>query len=182
MGAQNCWGKATGKNMKEAWNKAYREDEEYYGHQEGYSGHLNVCRFIGDVTSQHKSMSEDVFEEYLEKFLDKGEAVGVCIKEPVKNSRKIKTQVNSIAQKGARKWVTMYIAETLSGECLVEDTTKAGCIKRARKIMEQQSLQKVIVRIQKELLTGNSRCAEITYKKSAKESDGKYQFFGKARC
>jgi hypothetical protein len=182
MGEQRCWGEATGKNITEAWERAYKEDEEYYGHQEGYSGHLNVCRFIGDVTSQYKRMSEDEFEAFLERKLDRGEAVGVCTKEPVKNNNKIKTKVENIPQKGARKWVTMYIAETLTGEILVKANTQTECIKRARKIMEQQSVQRVKITIHKELLSGNKHCATITYKKSAKESDGKYYFFGLARC
>jgi hypothetical protein len=180
MGTQNCWGQAQGKNMREAWRKAYQEDEEEYGHQQGYSGHLNVCEFIGDVTSQYKRMSEDEFEEFLERKLDKGDAVGVCIKEPVTNTNKVKTKVENKPQKGARKWITMYVAETVMGDELVKATTQTECIKRARKMMEQQSYQRVIVTIRKELFQGNSHCATITYKPSAKEALGKYQFYGKA--
>jgi hypothetical protein len=181
MGMDNCWGEAQGKNIKEAWKKAKQEDEEYYGHQEGYSGHLNMCHFVGDVTSQYKRMSEDEFEAFLERKLGTNEAVGVCIKEPVANTNKVKTKVDNIPQKGARKWVTMYVAETISGEELVKATTQTACIKRARKMMEQQSFRKVIITIRKELLMGNKKCAEITYKPSSKESEGGYYFYGKAR-
>lgn len=180
MGTQSAYGFAKAKNIREAWKQAYEEDVDEYGHQQGYSGHLNNCRLIGDKTATFKNMTSNQIEDWAWENLSKGEAVGYCTKEPINNTNKVKTKVDNIPQKGTRKWVTMYVAETISGEELVKATTQTECIKRARKMMEQSSYRKVIITIRKELLTGNTRCAEITYKASAKERLGEYSFIGLA--
>jgi hypothetical protein len=181
MGTQAAYGFAKAKNIKEAWKQVYENAIDEYGHQQGHSGQLNGCRLIGDRTATFKNMTGDQIEDWVWKNLSSGEAVGYCNKEPINNTNKVKTKVNNIPQKGTRKWVTMYVAETISGEELVKATTQTECIKRARKMMEQSSYRKVIISVRKELLTGNKRCAEITYKPSAKERPGEYYFIGLAR-
>jgi hypothetical protein len=179
MGACSIILSAKGKNIKDAFNNAVEEANDYYGHQEGYSGTINTCQLVKDVTSKRPTMHPDELEQWMINNTHKREVMGYCVRQPKVNENKIKTKVDNIPQHGTRKWVTMYIAEDeWEGAVVAKAKTQTECIKKARAWVEKNPTRSVKVKIAKELQEGNRDCARITYKKAAGEKDGLYVFAG----
>lgn len=179
MGACSIVVRARGKNMKEAFRNAVEEANDYYGHQEGYSGAINTCHLIKDVSSKRPTMHPDELQRWIIDNTGKREVMGYCESAPKTNENKIKTQVHNMPQHGTRKWVTMYVAEDeWEGAVVAKAKTQTECIKKARAWVEKNPTRSIKVRIAKELQEGNRDCARITYKKAAGEKDGVYVFAG----
>lgn len=179
MGQELIYRSARGKNIQDAFKKICEEDEEYYGHQEGYSGGIHTCSLEKDVTSMLKTKSRSELEDYIAKTTSKREVWGYCIDQPVSNKNKVKSQVDVTPQKGTRKWETIYKAVTSWDELEVaRDKSQTVCIKKARVYVESNPDVSLKVIIAKELTEGNTKCATVTYKKSTTEKLGLYKFVG----
>ena len=179
MGACSIVVSATGKNMRDAFKNAVEEANEYYGHQEGYSGAINTCELVKDVTSKRPTMHPDDLERWIIDNTGKREVMGYCARQPKLNENKIKTQVINTPQKGTRKWVTKYHGvDRWTGNIVVRADKQTECIKKARAYVEKNPNSTIVIEIAKELAEGNRKCAEIKYKKAAGEKDGLYVFAG----
>lgn len=186
MGANNYTNYKRAKSMNEAYRECVEEANEECGHQQGYSGEINSsCGFI-DKTSMWKA-SKLKLEDFMNKYADgegkSEEAWGICYKEPVKNTNKIKSVVEHSVFKGTRKWELLYIPSTPSESWIgKESDNKADAVKTARDYTERTG-NTTFVRIERRLSkdSGGSRVATITYKSSPKEDRGSYVFFGLAR-
>lgn len=177
MGAELIHRTARGKNIDDAFRRAYEEDQDYYGHQEGYSGGINTCDFRKDVTHMLKTKSKSEVEDYIAENANKREAWGFCLEQPVTNKNKVKSQVDVTPQKGARKWETIYKAVTTwDGREVARDKSQTTCIKKARAYVESNPDVSLKIIIARELVQGNSQCATVTYKKAKDEKLGLYRF------
>jgi abortive infection bacteriophage resistance protein len=182
MGATEVFVKRSGMSMTEAFNRAVDDARDEYGHQEGYSGHINSCEFEGDRTSQWKNSSnKKKFIEDLQENAPKRAVYGICLKEPVASKLKTKSIVKRIPQKGTRVYETVYIAYNLSldQEVIKPQKTITAAIKLAREWTEKND-KRCFVKIDKRLVKGNSTCAEIEPKFDSKKKQGEYLFVGSA--
>lgn len=183
MGANSIVVKARGKNMQDAFKNACEEADDYYGHQEGYSGAINTCHLVKDVSSKRPSMHPDDLQRWIIDNTGKREVMGYCESPPKRNENKIKTVVENTPQHGTRKWVTVYEAvESWDGIVVATASTQTECIKKARTWVEKNPNKTVVIKIAKKLQEGNTECARIKYKKAAGEKDGVYVFAGWAAC
>ena len=179
MGAISIEVTGYGRDIREAFSNAQEEAEEQYGN-DSYNGAINNCSLIGDYTSKRPTMHPDELAELILSKTNKREVIGYCLQQPKLNENKIKTQVQNFPQEGARKWVTIYKAVDWYGKEVVRDKTQTGCIKKARAYVEKHTNTRLDIIICKELETGNSKCATISYKPAAGERLGKYLFIGMA--
>ena len=180
MGAISIVVRASGKSMQDAFRNAQKEAEDEYGHQQGYSGHINCCSLDSDVTHRRGDFEEDdYFHSWILDNTHKRDVKGYCISKPVVNTNKIKTVVTNFPQKGTRKWETVYIAVTKWDRNQVcEDVSQTQCIKKAREYVEKNPTIQLDVIISKRLVGDQTKVATIDYKKATNEKDGLYCFVG----
>ena len=183
MGATNIIVTARGKNMQEAFRNAQKEAEEEYG-TDPYNGEINNCSLLKDVTNRQGEFNEiDYFHDWIWKQTNKRDMYGYCTQQPITNNNKIKTTVTNYTQKGARKWVTKYIAlDKWEGNPVCEAESQTECIKKARAYVEKHPNKRLEVQIQKTLVGGKNKVADIDYKAASKERMGSYTFVGYAPC
>ena len=184
MGAQSFETRSRGKSAEEAYNRAVEIAEDEYGHQQGYSGAINSTPGFRDVTSKYKTSNKDLnkfINERLEDLSKHDGAECICIREPKTNSNKIKSQVEHVVEKGTKKWVLKYVAQSHYKGRIGAFDTKGDAVKAARKYTEETG-NSSYVEMQKVLEKGNTITARITYKKSSNEADGEYIFYGWASC
>jgi len=184
MGSQSFYTASRGKSAQEAYNRAVDEAESEYGHQQGYSGAINATPGFRDVTetfkASNKSQSEFI-RERLDTLTKHQGAECICIEKPVENKNKTKTQVEHVVEKGTKKWVLKYVAQSDYKGRLGAFNTKGDAVKAARKYTEESG-NSSYVEMQKVLEKGNTVTAKITYKKSSNEKEGKWIFYGWASC
>jgi len=155
MGRQDFSCVGVGMTEAEAKEYARKEARDYSGHQEGYSGDIN------SATECHSKM----------------------ISAP-KFAKSCK--VEKAVQKGARQWETVFVIEPIWGfsegynnkERAEVKTTQGDAIKKAKE-MSLKFNKTFSVHIEKRLVTGDNKIAEITPKNS---TAGKWKFWGLARC
>ena len=176
MGSASINVSRRGTSMEEAFESARKEAEEEYG-SDRYNGEINNADCLYDWTKKYNGKNLDKLSE--EAFdLDKGTAVGICLKPPKPNKNKTKSEVKRTPQKGARKWVTKYLGTGWEGNHICEADTLTDCIKKARAHTEKTQ-ERVVIKIVKRLVEGNHNCAIVSYKKSRTEELGLYKFFGR---
>ena len=184
MGSQSFTVNSRGKSAKEAYQNAVDNAEAEYGHQQGYSGAINSTPGFRDVTKEYKASRRDL-NKYISERIDQltkfQGAECICLREPKTNSNKIKSQVEHIVEKGTKKWVLKYVAQSHYRGKLGSFDTKGDAVKAARKYTEETG-NSSYVEMQKILENGNTITAKITYKKSSNESSGEYIFYGWASC
>ena len=187
MGASNYTNYARAKNMNEAYKQCVENANDEYGHQEGYSGEINCSSGFEDKTNAWKA-SKLKLEDYINRNWDAdgkgGDAWGICYKQPVGNTNKVKSVVEHSVFKGTRKWELLYIPSTPSESWIGKGSdNKAEAVKRARQHTEETG-DTTVVRIERRLSkdSGSSQVARINYKSSPKEDRGSYVFFGLAPC
>lgn len=187
MGASNYLNSARGNTMREAYIKCVEAADDMHGHQEGYSGEINASNGFLDKTTAWKAskLSADSFIDKNSDGNGKGEAAwGICTKEPVKNSNKVKSVVEHSVFKGTRKWELVYIPQTRSESWFGRThNNKADAVKEAREYTEKTGNFTVVVLdriLSKD--SGSRIVANINYKSNSKEAPGVYVFFGLAPC
>ena len=184
MGSQSFTTNSRGKSAKEAYNRAVEIAEDEYGHQQGYSGAINATPGFREVTKEYKASRKDL-NKYINERMDQltkfQGAECICIKEPITNTNKIKTQVEHVVEKGTKKWVLKYVAQSNSIGVIKTCNTKGDAVKAARAYTEETG-NSSYVEMQKVLDNGNTITAKITYKKATNEREGEYIFYGWASC
>lgn len=184
MGSQTFYVKCKGKSAQDAYKRAVDDANEQYGHQEGYSGHINVTPGFRDVTKNFKASGLSM-QQYIDKRTEKlskfDGAECICIREPKANTNKVKSQVEHIVEKGTKRWVLKFVALSHSKGTIGSFDTKGEAVAAARKYTEQ-SQNSSFVEMRKVLENGGTLTARITYKKSSTEAEGEYVFYGWASC
>jgi hypothetical protein len=179
MGACSIEVRAYGKSMADAFANAQEEAREEYGN-DSYNGQINNCSLVSDVTHKRGSFKEeDFFHDWILDNTNKRDVKGYCVRKPKLNTNKIKTIVTNHPQKGARKWVTKYIAlDKWEGTAVCEAESQTECIKKARAYVEKHPNIRLEVQIQKTLVGGKNKVADIEYKNASDEKEGMYRFVG----
>ena len=182
MGASWFQVTAYGNSLREAYNNAVEDAEEYSGHQEGYNGTISTTHTIDDLTDQFKR-SKKGFNEYVtmqQDKLHKRDCAGICIIEPIVNKNKTKSQVEHVVTPGTKKWVLKYVVYNDYNDQLIGSfSTKGDAVKKARDITEKHQTS-TYINMEKILEKGNRKVAKITYKKATSERNGEWVFFGYA--
>ena len=187
MGAQNFRETTGAKSMSEAYTNLVAEADDEYGHQEGYSGQINATPGFEDITKEWKNskLSLDKFIDKKEESIEKHNgAQGICLIEPIGNNNKVKSVVKHSVFKGTRKWELVYTAKVPHGNWESKDYYNKGDAVTAARDYTEKTGESTIVKIKRVLSkdSGINIVAKIDYKKSPKESNGDYIFFGWASC
>ena len=184
MGSQTFRNYSRGKDVKEAYNRAVQDAEKEYGHQEGYSGHINSSAGFRDVTKEWKASKKSMdkfIQDELERLTKHQGAQAICIEEPKPNTNKTKTQVEHVVTPGTKKWVLMYVVYN-SGDRITGAPTKTEALKLARQYSEKHQCT-TIIKMERTLEKRDQAVvAKVTYKRSSTEKEGKWLFFGWAAC
>ena len=174
--------KQKGKDLDSAYKQAVDEAIKEYGHQEGYSGAINSTYGVVDITKSYENSKVSLPQFINEKLrhADKGQCYTICLRNPVKNNNKIKTQVEHVVNKGTMKWVLKYSVYHYD-EHMKSFLTKGDAVKYARSYTEKTGRPSSVI-MEKVLENGSHTVAMITYKKSSTEKPGEWVFFGIAPC
>ena len=179
MGATNFSLKVGGKSLDDAYKSAV-QNAVYENGNDSYNGTISTTSGITNKTSEFKR-SGLTPNEFISKEINNarkwGNCFGICIQEPKGNTNKVKTKVEKVVSKGAKKWVTKYVVYSRMENYVGEKLTQADAIKLAQAHTEKTQ-ERTRVEIEKKLDKGNSTIANITYKASTNEKDGVYYLFG----
>jgi hypothetical protein len=184
MGGNRFFTRESGYSMQEAYKKAYDNAEREHGHQQGYSGEINSTAGFRDLTKEFKATKfteVNNFERKLddENKITKGNAYGVCTREPILNTNKIKSVVDNKPFKGTRQWKLQYAVYDYDMHIGSKDF-KDEAIKLARQHTEKTK-RKTKIEVER-VSVQNSTVAEVLYKGATGEAPGQYVFFGIASC
>jgi hypothetical protein len=166
-----------GKSLSDAYKDAKDCAEEEYGH-DPYNGTISTTQGVQDVTAYYKASGKSL-NDYIDSWVEKGlkrDCYAICLEEPKANTNKIKSHVQHIVTPGTKKWILKYIVMSYDGEIGSYDT-KGDAVKAARAHTEKY-LSSTTVHMEKRIDKANAQVAKITYKRSDKEKDGKWVFFG----
>ena len=155
--------------------------EREYG-DDCYNGTISTVPGFRDITNEWKN-SRKTQDNFIREKLDdanKYDCFCICTNPPIENKNKTKSQVENIVTKGTKKWVLKYVVyDDYNDRQLGSYTTKGDAVKAARAHTEK-TFNRTSISIEKKLEKGNTTVAKITYKKSDKERDGQWVFFGYA--
>lgn len=180
MGGIDFRCKAFGKTANEAYRNAVEDAEREYG-EDAYNGTISTTEGFRDITNEYNKASNK--EKFINEKLEgcgKRNCFAVQLVAPVANNMKTKTQVEHIVTPGTKKWVLKYVVHC-NREQLKAFDTKGDAVNYAREHTEKTQ-ETTYVLMEKVLEKGSSTVAKINYKKSSKERDGQWLFFGIAAC
>jgi hypothetical protein len=182
MGTSKFTVHGEGTSMKDAFQRLYDEAKEEHGN-DIYNGDINTTELSGDKTNAYNlAKDKNKFLNELMLNIDKRDTYGICLKPPKANTNKVKTKVNVMPQKGAKKWETRFVVtESWTDNQVGYGKTQGEAIKKARAHTEKTQ-HNTNITIEKVLVTGKTLIAQVEYKKSTKESLGKYLFVVAAAC
>jgi len=179
MGANEFILKQKGKDRQDAFKQAYNEAEEEHGHEQGYSGEINCTNLAGDKTDAYKKSGLSI-NKYIDKELEscsKGNCYSICVKEPVVNKSKIKSQVKHIINKGTAKWILQYCVYEYDYDQYIKSFPTKGLAVSCARAHTEKTGRRTNVVMDKRLTV-----AMISYKQSKNEALGEWVFFGLAPC
>jgi hypothetical protein len=182
MGACQFKERGIGKTAQEAYRKLCEIAEEEYGHQEGYNGTISTTHGFRDETELYnKSKFDDVSAYIRNRFdsMNKRDCSVICVKQPVGNKNKTKSQVEHIVTPGTKKWILKYFVYSGRDSFIGAYLTKGEAVTKARAHTEKTQ-ESTYITMEKVLDKANKTVAKITYKKSTNERDGEWVFFGYA--
>lgn len=184
MGSNRFQVRERGKTMQEAFDTAQAKAEDEYGHQQGYSGQINMACGCVDITDKYvKSDKED--GEFIEDAFDNSSkhspAMAICRVEPKGNNNVIKSQVKHHVFKGTRKWELRYevYVDEFDARKIGSEKMKASAVEKARKYTEKHQTS-TYVQLARVLVGSDKDVATITYKKAKGECEGEWLFIGHA--
>jgi len=183
MGSQSFTSYSRGKDAQDAYTRACEAAEYEYGHQEGYSGAINSSAGFRDISKEFKASKKSLnqfIDEQMDKLTKFDDARAVCIEEPIANTNVTKSQVEHIVTPGTKRWVLKFVVRGYRGVVSTHNT-KGDAVKAARAYTEKNQ-ESTVVDMEKTLEKGSLQVAKITYKKSSKEREGRWIFFGWASC
>ena len=183
MGATLIEVRSRGKSMLDAYNNAV-EDAVYENGNDSYNGTISTTNGVTDITKQYRASGKNLndYAEYLyenDKISKWGNALGICVTEPIVNTNKIKTTVSTTPQKGTRTWKTMYEVRLSDHTVIGSSEFQADAIALARKHTEKTQ-ENTYVNITKSLVNSNNLVSKIEYKASSNERNGTYYFIALA--
>ena len=192
MGACQFKVRSTGKTVEEAYRRACEIAEDECGHQDGYNGTISTTHSFRDETETYKKskffntsggLSDDVSAYIYNRFdshsMNKRDCSAICLRQPVGNKNKTKSQVEHVVTPGTKKWVLKYVVYDDGLRMITSCDTKGEAVTKARAYTEKHQSSTYIC-MEKSLDKGNKTVARITYKKSPTERDGEWIFFGYA--
>ena len=170
---------AYGKTLRNAYEAACKDAEDYSGHQEGYNGTISTTYGVTDLTQEFKRSRKDIttFINSQADRLNKRECAAVCVQEPVDNKNKTRSQVEHIVTPGTKKWILKYFVYADRDTFIGAYLTKGEAVTKARAHTEKTQ-DPTYITMEKVLDKGNKTVARVTYKKSTTERPGKYILFG----
>lgn len=179
MGATTFTSRGRGMSAAKVFSQLQDEAEQEYGHQQGYSGEINCTELTRDITAEYKRAKDK--KKFINDMLyevPKRDSWVIEIKPPKSNTNKVKSKVTTNPQKGARKWETRYVIYRRFGmdeRSLGYGLTQGEAIKKARKLAEENQ-ERYSIYLEKVLVVGSSKIADVEYKQSGKETQGEYLF------
>ena len=184
MGATQFKVRYTGKTADEAYRNACDDAEQEYGSQDGYNGTISTTHGFRDETeaynrSKFNDVSAYIYNRFDSHGMNKRDCSAICVRQPVGNKNKTKSQVEHIVTPGTKKWILKYFVfanyDTFIGAYL----TKGEAVTKARAHTEKTQ-ESTYITMEKVLDKANKTVAKITYKKATNERDGEWIFFGYA--
>lgn len=177
MGACSFENRGKGKSAQDVFRRLQERAEREYG-DDCYNGTISTVPGFRDVTNEWKSSKKNLDQFISDKIEDgnKYDCFCICVRPPVANTNKTKTQVEHIVEKGTKKWELKYVVQTYDG-IISSHATKGDAVKAAR-VYTEKYLSTSTVHMKKVLAKGKTEVAKITYKASSTEKDGEYIFFG----
>ena len=184
MGACQFKERGTGKTAQEVYRKLCEIAEEEYGHQDGYNGTISTTDGFRDETelynkSKFNDTSAYIHNRFDSHVMNKRDCSAICVRQPVPNKNKTKSQVEHIVTPGTKKWILKYFVYSSHDNYIGAYLTKGEAVTKARAHTEKHQVPTSIV-MKKFLEKGDNLVAKITYKKSTTERDGEWVFFGYA--
>jgi len=182
MGACQFEVTSRGKTAEEAYTKACERAEDEYGHQDGYNGTISTTHGFRDETEAYgKSKFDDTYAYIRNRFetMNKYDCSAICVRQPVPNKNKTKSQVEHIVTPGTKKWILKYFVYSGYDTFIGAYLTKGEAVTKARSHTEK-TIESTYITMEKVLDKSNKTVAKITYKKSPTERDGEWIFFGYA--
>jgi hypothetical protein len=186
MGATQFKLRSTGKDVLDAYKRACDVAELEYGHQDGYNGTISTTDGFRDETVEYKRSKFNDVSAYIRSRFDshnmrKRDCSAICIKPPVGNKNKTKSQVEHIVTPGTKKWILKYEVEEYYGDgaVIASCPQKGDAVKMARAYTEKTGNTTAVI-MRKVLVGPKPTVAKITYKKAINERDGEWIFFGYA--
>ena len=185
MGVTQFKERGTGKTAHEVYRKLCEIAEDEYGHQDGYNGTISTTDGFRDETELYnKSKLNDVYAYIHGRFdshtMSKRDCSAICVRQPIGNKNKTKSQVEHVVTPGTKKWVLKYVVyNSYNDQMIGSFATKGDAVKKAREYTEKTQTPTNIC-MEKGLEKGNRTVAKITYKKAPTERDGEWIFFGYA--
>lgn len=162
-----------GRTLTEAFENLQEEDR----HEKGgdfYSGGWNNSSGVTVVSAKEFDKRRE--NEDVDKW---SPAIAKLLIKPVENKNSIKSAVKNFPNKGTRKWETVYIGYYGEGRSLTPMDSQSAAIQKAREfVSENPSAGTVYIHIEKRLTKNNTKVAEVNYKKSSTEKDGKWEILG----
>ena len=180
MGANWFQTQSKGRTVQQAYNRAVELADEEYGHQEGYSGHINSTAGYRDVTKEWKASKKSIsqyMDEAMERLSKHQGAQAICLQEPIENKNKTKSQVEHIVTPGTKKWVLTYIVYCGDSR-IASAVTKGDAVKRARDYSEKHQCTTMIKMERCLNNASHALVAKVKYKPSTTEREGRWVFFG----
>jgi len=181
MGACSFENYGRGKSARDVFTRLQQEAQREYG-DDCYNGTISTVPGFNDLTSEWERSKRDL-DGFIADRLDRAnkyDCFSICVRKPVENKNKTKTQVEHIVTPGTKKWVLLYcVYEAWSNRFVASFNNKGDAVKRARELAEK-NMAEVHVKMEKKLDKGTPLTAKITYKKSTTEKDGEWVFFGYA--
>ena len=177
MGASFFRTSQRGKSLSDAYKRAVEDAEQEYGH-DPYNGTISTTHGVIDKTKEFRA-SKKIITDFIDGYVDKGEkrqCFAVCIEQPIENKNKTKSKVEHVVTPGTKKWVLKYVVYSIDG-VIGSYLTKGEAVKAARAHTEKY-LSSTTIQVEKMLDRGSALVAKISYKRSDKERDGKWIFFG----
>lgn len=179
MGASFFQTTYRGKSLSDAYKRAV-EDAVYERGSDPYNGTISTTTAysVADKTKEYKASGKSL-NDYINHMADvsaKRQCFAICLEEPKTNTNKIKSQVEHIVTPGTKKWVLKYVVMSYDGE-IGSYNTKGDAVKAAR-VHTEKYLSSTTVHMEKRIDKANAQVAKITYKRSDKEKDGRWIFFG----
>lgn len=168
-----------GKSLSDAYKNAVDDAEEEYG-RDPYNGTIATTTAYGvmDKTREYKASGKSL-EDYIDiqsDKLSKRQCAAICLEEPKINTNKVKSKVENIVTPGTKRWILRYVVYCMDGP-IGHYLTKGDAVKAARAHTEKY-LSSTTIQMEKVIEKGTATVAKITYKRSDKEKDGRWVFFG----
>jgi hypothetical protein len=179
MGACSFENRGRGKSARDVFTRLQQEAQREYG-DDCYNGTISTVHGFNDLTSEWERSKRDL-DGFIADRLDRAnkyDCFSICVRKPVENKNKTKTQVENIVTPGTKKWVLRYVVRC--GDHYVGGWPTKGEAVKAARLHTEKHFGTTAIHMEKSLEKGNAQVAKITYKKSTTEKDGEWVFFGYA--